>query len=530
MMSVGSLEWLKGERAGQKDVLTETPCLVGRSRRCDICLGNTEDVSGRHISFERSPDGLRMMNLTTRRQATFLRDKALEPGEAVVLKNGDEVRLGGGTAFRVDGIESDGAEAVDPDKTQIGISGPDGPTVVDGPGPVHPVASGASAHDVPSAAPQAVSSEAVPEEKPKVNLAQTQMIQTMLASAEEMLQLIRKKASERRFRLIMKMAGAGLVFVAFSVIYVFFVKTAPEKVLTWPRDAKGRPDSARVVLDSPLGPKMIGLEYPRHSSAKVSVETNDGYRVSVVSRLGKKHDVPFCTTLTLERSPRSLFEDRDETFARWRIDREEKDGWNFQSLSPREFIGFDHGIAYINAQYLRTVKTKDESMQYFGYLLFARFSDFIVTVSREIPAEERWRGTGVLSANVGLLTSRTLWRSHWEGSSSVRRADPAALLVEAEGVLASKSTQRWGEAEFLLRSALVQSYGKSGDVFEKAHARLIDLREDQEREFARMHSQFMRTSVMRNKTASKAVIADALKVFSSPDDRRNALLEKGRWK
>ena len=326
------------------------------------------------------------------------------------------------------------------------------------------------------------------------------------------------------------MFGVGLVFVTFSVIYVFFVKTSPEKVLTWPRKENGRPDSRQFVSDSPLGPKLIGLEYPNHPSAKVTVETNGIFRVSVVSRLGKYRDVPFVTTLTIKRDPYSLVQDRETTFSRWRLEREEKDGWNFQSFSPHEFIGFEHGIPYINAQYLRSVKTKEESMQYFGYLLFARMADYVITVAREIPAEERWRGASVLSANVGLLTSRSLWKSQWEGSSFIRRADPVKLLAEADGVLASKSTHRWGEVEFLLRSALVQSYGKDEKAFNKIHARWIDLRERQEREFARLQSKFMEKQVMRDKKAGDAIIADAIKVFSSPDDRRNMLLLKGRWR
>lgn len=530
-MSVGSIVWIKGERAGEAIDLVEASYLIGRSRRCDICLERSNDVSARHLSLEQAGEDVRMINLSTRQQVTFLCGRSLESGEAVILKSGDEVRLGGSTVFRFISGSTMDQSVSDPDKTQIPSLLAGAPTILDACGEGSQLSPEVSPQEVRVVVSRAVA--AAPAQSAsdgKKALAQTQIIQTMLASAEEMVELIRKKASERRFRLIVKMFCAGVVFVAFSVIYVLFVKTAPEKVLTWPRDANGRPDTGRVVLDSPLGPRMIGLEYPMHSSAAVVAETNNEYRVSVVSRLGKNRDVPFRSILSLERSPQSLRESRDETFARWRIEREEKDGWNFQSISPREFIGFEHGIPYINAQYLRTVKTKDESMQYFGYLLFARFADYIVTVSREIPAEERWRGTGILSVNAGLLTSQTLWRSHWEGSSSVRHASPELLLVEAESVLASKSTQRWGEAEFLLRSVLVQSYGKNKDVFEKAHARWENLREQQEKEFARMHSNFMEVSVMRDKTSAKAVIAEALKVFSSPDDRRNALLKKGRWK
>ena len=538
MKTVHSIEWLKGERVGESIALTDISYIIGRSRRCDICLNNSEDVSGKHVSLEMSGQGVRLINLSSRQQTTFCSGRAIEPNEVKVLKNGDTVQLGAVNVFRLHSSVPCEAGLVNQDKTQIPLAVVDTPTVV----------SDSSTSDVPTLIAREscnVSSPVNPSsqiEQPSVQdvsplkeskknvLAQTQIIQTLLASAEEMVELIRKKAAERRQRLILKMTGAALVFVVFSIIYVFFVKTSPEKVLTWPRDEKGRPDSKRIVLDSPLGPQMIGLEYPNDPAARVTIETSGVFCVTAVSRLGKNHDVPFTTILTIVRDPRSLWQDRDVTFSRWRTEREEKDGWNFQSLSPREFIGFEHGIAYINAQYLRTVKTKEESMQYFGYLLFARFFDFIVTVSREIPAEERWRGASVLSANVGLLTSSKLWRTQWEGTSFVRRADPDQLLVEAEGVLASKSTQRWGEVEFLLRSALIQSYNRDTDAYGKIHARWANLLDLQEREFSRMHSQFMKTYVLRDKKAGEELIADALKVFSSPDDRRNALLEKGRWK
>ena len=124
------INWLKGERAGETTDLVEILYLVGRSRRCDICLASSDDVSGRHISLEQTGGSVRLINLSVHQHATFCNGQALEPNEAVVLRNGDTVQIGSSNIFQFFDGAADG-KAVDPDKTQIFGGEPDKTVVPD---------------------------------------------------------------------------------------------------------------------------------------------------------------------------------------------------------------------------------------------------------------------------------------------------------------------------------------------------------------------------------------------------------------
>ena len=209
--------------------------------------------------------------------------------------------------------------------------------------------------------------------------------------------------------------------------------------------------------------------------------------------------------------------------------REESDGWNFQSLSPLEFQGEGHGLPFINAQYLRAIKTAEDTTQWFGYLLFTRIGDCVVAVSREIPAVEQWRGASVLATMQVLLTRSEVTEMQWEGLSGGRDASVDELLSEADGLLSRQSPLLWNEAEYILRCALIAS-ADDVEVRERVESRWRELRRRQSLEYARLLAAWERERRLGNHAGCKFIMASALKVFASPDDRRNDLLRKGRWK
>jgi eukaryotic-like serine/threonine-protein kinase len=118
MDSTVTLIVTQGPLAGQKFVFDEpTSCLIGRSRDCTIVLpmeAEHLDVSRHHCVLDIAPPSVRVRDLGSL-NGTFVNGKkigqrcsGLAPAEVeqnsqpvVPLIDGDEVRLGGHTAFRV---------------------------------------------------------------------------------------------------------------------------------------------------------------------------------------------------------------------------------------------------------------------------------------------------------------------------------------------------------------------------------------------------------------------------------------------
>ncbi|HZV05034.1 MAG TPA: FHA domain-containing protein [Gemmataceae bacterium] len=108
----------RGPLSGQKFVFAEpSRCYIGRSRDCTIALPHEEehlDVSRHHCLLEITPPALRVRDLGSL-NGTFVNDKKIgqrgmpvatgdsdkSAQPAVALIDGDEIRLGEHTAFRV---------------------------------------------------------------------------------------------------------------------------------------------------------------------------------------------------------------------------------------------------------------------------------------------------------------------------------------------------------------------------------------------------------------------------------------------
>lgn len=517
------LRFSAGSRSGEMVKLKEPESLLGRSRSCDIRVMEG-DVSGRHLSFSFCSEGIRMENDGSTR--TLVNGQSLEQGGTCILSPGDVVQVGGTLAFsiEVDGVDGQMATGLSEDMSAPSLQETAPPPSQETALPVsHPSSETAIP---PSGAPKAKASVSSPPEPPRMV---TEVMNTKIAGGEELQQLRERNARVKTRRMVGRVLLGGMVFVAVAASYYFFVRQVPEKVLSWPKTLDGKYDIRQYVFDSPLGHRMIGLKYPGGPDCRISTATSGTFTVSIETRLGAKRDVPLKILLSCSRDSSSLRESRDETFARWRRTREESDGWNFQSLSPLEFQGEGHGLPFINAQYLRTIKTDADTTQWFGYLLFARIGDCVVSVSREIPAVEQWRGASVLATMQVLLTRNEVTEMQWEGVSGGRDASVDELLLEADGLLSRQSPLLWNEAEYILRCALIASAGDA-ELRKRVESRWRELRRRQSLEYARLLAAWERERRLGNLAGCKSIMASALKVFASPDDRRNDLLRKGRWK
>ncbi|MGN0833635.1 MAG: FHA domain-containing protein [Kiritimatiellia bacterium] len=480
--------------------------VLGRSRSCDIRTApDNLSISGRHLSFAAVADGLEMTNLSAHR--TLADGHPLAQGAKVVLRGGERVEIGNGCVFvvRVDGLAP--AQAVPEaqgDETVLPEAEPPAAAPADEPGRNSPPASAGGASAV----------------------SETVWQQTQLAGSEEIEKLKEQHARARTRRMMMKVMGAALVFLGVAASYYFFVRKIPERVLSWPCKADGQYDRQRQLFDVPFGKGAVGLEYPGDPSCRVDRQTNG--TTTVTTRLGKYRDVPYRLTFSCRQDADFLHKDRARLFAELRERLEERGGWNFQAVSPVQFLGPDNGIPAMDVQYYRAERQVDDTQQWFGHLLFVVHGDCAITVAREIPAAEEWRGGPLLAANVPLLFTSAVVSGHWEGSPAVRVESPTRLLAEAEGLMSGKAVFQWQEISFLIQSALVSSSGRGHDG-ERALALLRQLRLRQSREFTRLRILWEQHRRLGESDACKRTIAEALKIFSSPDDHRNLLLRKGVW-
>ena len=349
---------------------------------------------------------------------------------------------------------------------------------------------------------------------------------TVPVSQEEVRRLIEehhRAASRKAYR---RIGLLSFLFIALASAY-FFLRPHPETSLTWPLTANGKYDIARFALSLPIGEGMAELVYPQDARAGRPLVDSNGV-VVVKSFVGRSRDVPLQIRFACSQSRENLQKSRAKLFDETKRRLEESGGWNFTAVSPTGFIGGDNGIPYQEIQYLRSDKADGITSQWFGYLMLIAYGDLAITVAREVPAVEQWRAGTLLAGEKMVWFAEQAVFGYWEGRPDFRNEPVADMIAEAEGLLSRKAPLLWREVEYLLQSAMIKSGGEGRD-FEAAHKKLVKLRTDQKREFNRLKaaSRCLKLTEMNKEDVS--ALEEAMRVFSSPDDRRHALLKRGEW-
>lgn len=335
----------------------------------------------------------------------------------------------------------------------------------------------------------------------------------------------------RKLRFYMRLGVTAAIALSVAGLYGY-LRPSPEKNLSWPCHPNGKWADVRVPLKTSLGENAVGILYPDVGGARCTVETN-GTTV-ITSRLGRDRDVPLRLTFACRHDSGVLIKSRERLFSEELRLRENRGGWNFQAISPVSFLGGDGGIPFCDVQYLRSEKSENIDRQWYGRLMFIVYGSNLITLEREIPAIEQWRGAGLLAREKFLEFSVGTVDAHWEGreQGDVRDAPVENLLAEVDGLLSLKTSGNWKEVEYLLQCALIRSGGK-GDGYAKALTLLMSLRTRQKAEFARLRIAYERARHSGGGDAKEEmakVLKEAQTIFANPNDRRFSLLRKGVWK
>ncbi len=528
------ITFVKGDLAGKSFDIGARPVMVGRYCEVGIPIPRTAtDVSRHHLVLTLTDKGVELTNSSSHPGATYVGTRVVPPSHRTMLQAGDYISLGmsKGTQFILEEGEA---------KTSSGVEGevPTGSVTECANSITRGVTKNGSEADLTkpevSRTLQRTATNTVksrPTNTFDENGPETRPIETVYVDQADIDKLIKELILAQKRKIFWRVFLFVLAFFAVAAAY-YFLQPRPEKVLSWPRRDDGRYDVHSVQLETPFGAKALWLTVPGGPYLASTKDTNGVVRVT--TRLGKQRDVPFWVTFSCETNRDAVTQNRIVLFEKKKRQLAATGSWNFQASTPTAFLGADNGLPYLGAQYLRSVRKGMETEQRYGHLLFAVWGDKILTLLREIPAVEQWRGGAILSAEPLLNVERGALEARWEGRTDYRDEPVESMLSEADALLASKASMRWQEVEFLLQSVLIKSVLQTGSEAQKTHEksleRLRDLRQKERLEYSRLKGEWEKSKRLGDADGCRNTLGEALKIFSVPDDKRNAFFLKGGWK
>ena len=426
------------------------------------------------------------------------------------------------------------APAVDPDVTIVGGAPAPAPaapaadmdeTVIEAPPPAAaPQPSRPAPENMAATVADAPSAPAETEEEDE-SVFKTNVMQTRIASAEELEFLRRQDRNTKRGKTLKYIIP--LVVAAAALTAVFFFKgEPPEEKLSWPKQADGKYSEKPFDLgDGGFARGRFSLIAPLTETTRSGVNKNGD--LEVITRIGRDRDVELRLTLSSKRSAAYLHETREKTFRDWIREVSASGGhWNFDQISDLFFIGRDNGLPCMSAVYTR----ESGNQSWYGEVIFFRNGDERVVRMAEIPGSERLRGAGFLAGNAFLFTSPQFVENHWEGAEEIFSGDPAELLQEAKGLLVKMSPATWDKITMLLRAVLVQATEKDQpELREDALNQLRKLRNYQKVWYNTQMIAYLKEKTAGNLRAAELIRDSCLAVFSSNDDLRHRNIQRNIW-
>jgi hypothetical protein len=572
---------IKGE-AEQTVPLSDGDSLVGRSRNAQIQL-SPPDVSGRHLMLHVDGDSVIAENLSVHGARTA--QTAIEL--PTPIRPGDTIFLGKNVAMVLEKTAPSVREEVTPE-TMIPISSSDMERTILEDVPFRLEDSGKSVPTQPAAASKTVSdpnrtepgemacpvhstdpdktiwgepspagmdidrtmlgepslvgekqeqNKTIPSAEHSVSPVQltvagngddafkTNVMQTRIASAEEIGFLRRQDRKIKRDRKLKYILGFSGLILLLAAVYLLKGK-APEEKLSWPLTDEG------FYAEKPFDPRDGGFASGRFSVIAPLVASTESRQetfgdLEILTRTGRDRDVPLRIVLSIRRSPVYLKEERLKTFNDWIAEVSQSGGnWNFGQISDLFFIGKNNGVPCLSAVYSR----ESENQSCYGEVLFFRNGDERIVRLVEIPNSERQRGAEFLSNHPFLFTAEKFVKNHWEGHPDVYSGNPDDLLNEAKGLLVKMSPATWDKIFMLLRSVLV-SAAEAGntELKDKALEQLRKLRDCQRVWYNAQCIAYLKEKSAGNERAANIIRDSCLSVFSSGDDLRNRNIKRNIW-
>ena len=374
------------------------------------------------------------------------------------------------------------------------------------------------------------------EDSEKTSVNETQIVQTRMASMDEINFIKQQIKKQQQSRLFFKI----LVLVLFVVLLgVIWIMKAPqqEKILSWPSSMK----NGKKVYSTGFYPEYneirkrgsVGIYYPLWKNTKIK---KSGNNVIVYTYLGKNADVPLILYFSKEVSKDFLYESRELALknALLRLsDPKNKAGlFNFEQSTSKSFLGFSNDPAE-NAVLCDTLAyQRDDARSWFGMLRFVRNGNENYILRAEVPAEEKLRAVSLLTNDKFFQISRGFGLRNWQGSNIYQKDINVKVLLNEIGDTLQKriSPMLLPQLELGVRNVLAKSlYEGNAENYKKAMKFLLSVRDKQYYWYNEQRVRWARAKMAKNDLELRSIRNDSEAVFQLDDDKRRADILRDHW-
>ena len=371
------------------------------------------------------------------------------------------------------------------------------------------------------------------DESEKTNANETQIVQTRMASMDEINFIKNQIKKQQQSRLFFKFLIFSLFVVLLGVIWM--LKSPPqEKVLSWPQQKNGDNiiylTKRIAVLDQGFQNGGFDIYYPDWKNAKV-VPVNPNI-VEIHTFLGKEADVPLIITVQREISDEFVYENRINALQSTlrRLSERKNEQFNFDSSPTSEFLRPDFGESENGLLVDKLAYQRDTGNSFFGILRFFRFEKTNYIVRAEVPAEEKLRALPILNSDTFIAIHPSFIRSHWEGNDEYSKGNIVRTIVGVKDELQRNSPMQYPRLEREIKGILAQSlYEKNKTVYKEAKSLLVLLRTRQQQWYNGQKIRWF-SAVRENDTAEKMKVRnDCEAVFSVEGDKRRYDILRDYW-
>ena len=370
-------------------------------------------------------------------------------------------------------------------------------------------------------------------ESERTNANETQVVQTRMASMDEINFIKNQIKKQQQSRLFFKFLIFSLFVVLLGIIWML---RAPEqeKILTWPKRQEGNKVIYLTKYVSVFGQsfKKGGFDIYCPDWRNTQVITSQPDLVEIRTFLGKKADVPLTVYVQREISDEFVYEKRRDALQNSlrRLAERKNEQFNFDNSPTTEFLlpaypEKENGVLVDKLAYQR-----DTGRSFFGVLRFFRKGRVNYIVRAEVPVGEKLRALPILNSDTFLVLNIAFVRRHWEGNDQYSKGDISRTIISLRDELQRNSPMQYPRLEREIKSILAQAlYEKNRNIYEEAESLLLNLREKQQHWY---NSQKIRwiSAVRENNTAEKFKIKnDCEAVFSVVGDKRRYDILRDHW-
>ena len=364
------------------------------------------------------------------------------------------------------------------------------------------------------------------ESSEKTNVNETQMLQTRIASIDEINYI--KDQVKRRQQKRFLMRAAIFASIAFALYFIWHLRAPQqEDVLSWPKNGDKQATGFAVPFEKGWDNGGFDVFYPDCGKRTVKYKPQaDTFTVD--SFIGIKRNVPVKITISRQRSSLFLEESRKQSFTRLLTEKmkNKKELYTFDKNSSVTFLGSHNGIRCN----VITYQKDHNNRSFWGKMYYFRYGDMAYHLTAEVPFDDRIRAKKLLEDNSFIDISQKFEYLYWEGSDDFRRGDLQARIDEIEDDVRRKSPFQISNLERGIRSILIQTTLENNTKLREKGLELLEKLRRNEDELYREYVGKWLLAEATGDTQLKQKIRNVSEgVFSLETDRRRELILQDKW-